>query len=150
MQAALQVTQQLIDSKSPGVAALMLHRLQQQADRCWGQASGDQQGCIIVCVLGLAFVFDNENRGTPHLHWVDALACLNPTPCITQAVNQPTYHKTWLSTSRPKVSPTPVDLQTSPSTPGYGAFQSSLHWHRMLITEQYTPPFPTHCPTCTV
>ena len=37
---AVQVMQQLIDSESPGVAALMLHRLQQQADRCWGQTAG--------------------------------------------------------------------------------------------------------------
>ena len=43
VQAAVQVTQQLIDSQSPGVAALMLHRLQQQAGTCWGQTTGDQQ-----------------------------------------------------------------------------------------------------------
>lgn len=43
VQAAMQVTQQLMDSQSPGVAALMLHRLQQQAGRCWGQTTGDQQ-----------------------------------------------------------------------------------------------------------
>ena len=43
VQAAVQVTQQLIDSQSPGVAALMLHRLQQQAGKCWGQTTGDQQ-----------------------------------------------------------------------------------------------------------
>ena len=37
---ATRVVQQLLDSDSPGVAALMLHRLQQQAAKCWGQTSG--------------------------------------------------------------------------------------------------------------
>lgn len=50
VQAAVQVMQQLIDSESPGVAALMLHRLQQQADKCWGGASGDCQACVTVSV----------------------------------------------------------------------------------------------------
>jgi len=32
--------QQLLGSDAPGVAALMLHRLQQQADKCWANTSG--------------------------------------------------------------------------------------------------------------
>ena len=52
VEAAVRMTQQLIDSQSPGVAALMLHRLQQQAGRCWGHTTGGQQaqgGHLTMC-----------------------------------------------------------------------------------------------------
>lgn len=51
--AAVQMTQQLVSRGSPGVAALMLHRLQQQATRCWAQQSGQPMHslqCIRACV----------------------------------------------------------------------------------------------------
>jgi len=35
--------QQLLGSDAPGVAALMLHRLQQQADKCWANTSGENR-----------------------------------------------------------------------------------------------------------
>ncbi|KAA6423224.1 MAG: hypothetical protein FRX49_07211 [Trebouxia sp. A1-2] len=42
VQSSSDVMQQLLGSDAPGVAALMLHRLQQQADKCWANTSDGQ------------------------------------------------------------------------------------------------------------
>jgi len=43
VQSSSDVMQQLLGSGAPGVAALMLHRLQQQADKCWANTSGENK-----------------------------------------------------------------------------------------------------------
>ena len=50
-EAAVTAMQKLIDAGSPGVAALMLHRLQQQANSCWAQAAGDIPACKALMSL---------------------------------------------------------------------------------------------------
>lgn len=54
---ATRVVQQLLDSDSPGVAALMLHRLQQQAAKCWGQISGAEWNLLQPLLLSSALAW---------------------------------------------------------------------------------------------
>lgn len=58
-QSSSDVMQQLLGSDAPGVAALMLHGLQQQADKCWANTSDGQWQLLRPMLL------------TAALEWID-------------------------------------------------------------------------------
>ncbi|KAL0053374.1 hypothetical protein WJX82_004863 [Trebouxia sp. C0006] len=57
VQSSSDVMQQLLGSDAPGVAALMLHRLQQQADKCWANTSDGQWQLLRPMLLSAALDF---------------------------------------------------------------------------------------------